>query len=542
MNTDQLQQHLRSSITAKAWNRIGIYPHHGIDLSLASIRSQGSCGIGDFYDLIPIITWCKEVGFDVIQLLPLNDSGSDPSPYNAISSCALHPIYLSLLHLPFVKEDKALQNSITQMQILNSAKHVPYADILSQKLAFLRLYYEKYSTHWLHSEEYKTFIHKWDWVQPYALFKALKQDLGPQDFLHWPAEIKRPSEKTYKELIYHYATDIAFYSLLQYLCLLQFTHISSCANKNEILIKGDIPILISADSADVWHYPDLFTLDLRAGAPPDQYNQEGQYWGFPLFNWKMMEKHHFHWWQQRLEYASYCYHLFRVDHVIGFFRIWAITKDGDPKTGLYIPSNASIWEEQGRRNLEKIVSFTHMLPIAEDLGTVPPMAPAVLQEMGICGTKVMRWERYWNTDSRYIPPAEYPPLSMTTISTHDSPTLAQWWRDFPEEAIPLCARYGWDYVPVLSPMQRKQILTDSHQTKSLFHINLLQEYLNLYPELSWGDPDQERINIPGTVVDTNWTYKIQPSIETILAHKDLKKTICTMLCPRSTTGCAHQPE
>ena len=119
-----IQERLLSSVTGTQWGKIGVSAHHGINLPLASIHSKQSCGIGEFHDLIPLIDWCKKVGFDVIQLLPLNDSGSDPSPYNALSSCALHPIYLSLSDLPFVKEDELMQESILQMQNLNHLEHI----------------------------------------------------------------------------------------------------------------------------------------------------------------------------------------------------------------------------------------------------------------------------------------------------------------------------------------------------------------------------------------------------------------------------------
>lgn len=524
-----IQGRLLSSVTGKQWKKIGVSAHHGINLPLASIHSKHSCGIGEFHDLIPLIDWCKKVGFDVIQLLPLNDSGSDPSPYNALSSCALHPIYLSLSDLPFVKEDEVLQESILQMQNLNHLEHTPYNEILNRKMTFLRIYYEKHKAHWLNSVDYKTFASNWKWLEPYSLFKTLQKNLKADQFSLWPEEIKRPSDKTYKKMTHLHSDDISFYTLLQYLSFKQFSSTCSYAKKQGILIKGDIPILISAESADVWHEPHLFKLVLRAGAPPDQYNPDGQYWGFPLFNWPMIEKHHFSWWRQRLEYASLYYDLFRLDHVIGFFRIWAIAEGADAKDGQYVPHNKEGWGPQGQRILEKLISFSQMLPIAEDLGTVPECVPPILTEMGVCGTKVMRWERYWNRDGHYIPLNRYPYVSMTTVSTHDSHTLTQWWRDFPDEARFFCLEKGWDYEPILALQYREKILRDSHHTSSLFHINLIQEYLNLYKELSWENPDQERINIPGKVLDTNWTYKIKQPVEQIVEHHDLQKSISRIL-------------
>ncbi|MBM3208474.1 MAG: 4-alpha-glucanotransferase, partial [Chlamydiae bacterium] len=274
---------------------------------------------------------------------------------------------------------------------------------------------------------------------------------------------------------------------------------------------------------DVWYYPDNFILDFRAGAPPDKYNPEGQNWGFPLFNWHVVKKQDYYFWKQRMEYAHHFYDVFRIDHVLGFFRIWSVLKDCDPKLGRFTPSNETVWEEHGRSHLNKIISLTTMLPIAEDLGVVPSCVGPVLTDLGICGTKVMRWERNYGTDESVIPINEYPRLSMTTISTHDSPTLAQWWRDFPEEVSPYCKYKDWEYEKEISQQQRLSILRDSHNTSSLFHINLLQEYLSLVPELSWEDIDQDRINIPGKILDTNWTYRFKTCIKKIINNVELKE-------------------
>ena len=172
-----------------------------------------------------------------------------------------------------------------------------------------------------------------------------------------------------------------------------------------------------------------------------------------------------------------------------------------------------------------MLASSNMLPIAEDLGDVPPEVRVCLSELGICGTKVMRWERYWEKDKSFIPFKDYPPLSMTCVSTHDSRTLQLWWSDFPDEAKDYAAFKHWTYSPTLTVEQRKEILWDSHHTPSLFHINLLQEYLALFPELVWPQPEDERINIPGKVLATNWLYRFRPSVEELTAHEGLKKAI-----------------
>src|SRR5262249_27981412 len=143
-----------------------------------------------------------------------------------------------------------------------------------------------------------------------------------------------------------------------------------------------------------------------------------------------------------------------------------------------------------------IVDAASMLFIGEDLGTVPKIVRPVLKEMGICSTKVMRWERKHEEDKSYIPLQHYPPVSITCLSTHDSESLAQWWKEFQDEAKLFSAWKQWPYKPRLTEEQREDILWDSHHTSSLFHVNLLQEYLALFPELSWPNPEDDRINVP----------------------------------------------
>lgn len=170
-----------------------------------------------------------------------------------------------------------------------------------------------------------------------------------------------------------------------------------------------------------------------------------------------------------------------------------------------------------------------ILPIGEDLGMVPPSVKERLYSLGICGTKVMRWERRWDEDGGFIPIDHYQIMTMTTVSTHDSDTLQLWWRHFPKEAKIYAEFKGWPYQPFLSLDHHEQILRDSHHSSSLFHVNLLQEYLALFPELVSTNPHNERVNVPGTVNDINWTYRFVPTVEQLINHIPLKKKIYSIL-------------
>jgi len=512
-----IEEKLKHTSLSPQWQTIGIKHHHGIDLSLASLLTEQSCGIGEFFDLVPLIDWCSEIGLDVIQLLPLNDSGDDPSPYFALSAMALNPLFLSLEKLNGIHND-----DLKELKKFNLEERVPYHQVQSHKLHFLRSYFEKQGANVVQQAAFTEYVEKNEWVETYGLFKVLKDIMSKNHWKNWPQELQILTEEKKDELLETHWVDVCFYVFLQYLCYKQLVEVKAYANKKGVFLKGDIPILISPDSADVWQYQDEFDLTLSAGAPPDQFTPEGQAWGLPIFKWAVMKERNYDWWKTRLTYASNFYDIYRIDHVLGFYRIWAIPEGEAASNGKFIPENQANWLAHGNEILSLFNDFTPMLPIAEDLGVVPNSIRSSLTDLGICGTRVMRWER---EDHRYLDPHSYNPVSMTTVSTHDSETLTQWWNIEEEEARLFAKQKGWDYQSELTKEQRSEILFDSHHTTSLFHVNLLGEYLALFPELVWQDQSQERINVPGTVAPTNWTYRIRPKVEEIIAHKPLREEL-----------------
>jgi len=484
------------------WKPIGFYPHHGISLALSSLHTKQSCGIGEFLDLIPLIDWCKELKLDCIQLLPINDTGNDASPYNPLSSCALDPVFLSFSDLGLSSEPFAH---------LKAQQRVLRHEVLSIKIELLRKLFEDTFLTLSKTVAYRTFLVENPWLESYSLFKALKEQFGGKNWIDWPTEYSMPEQ-----------SKIDFYPFLQFHCFSQMGKVRAHATQQGVFLKGDIPILLSPDSDDVWAHRNLFHLDFDAGAPPDYYNSQGQHWGFPLFNWDAMRQTHFTWWKQRLKVAEKQFHIYRIDHVVGFFRIWGIPKGKKPTEGSFFPPDHNQWFPQGKELLEMMLDATPLLPIAEDLGTIPKEVYPILKELGICGTKVVRWQRREH-DGHYIPFNEYDSLSMTTLSTADMDPLELWWKKYPAESVPFAQFMGWSYHPILTQKQRLHILTAVHHTSSLFHINLLQEYLALFPELVSLNPEEERINHPGTLLPTNWTYKFRPSLEEIISHLGLKE-------------------
>lgn len=528
MNTTTLLQ----SPAGKQWQQIGIRHHHGICLPLFSLHSEKSCGIGEFYDLLPMIQWCKEIGMDVIQLLPLNDIGLGTSPYNAISAFALSPIHLSLTELPGIEVVPEYQEKLSKIRYWSRTQRVKYHIVRELKFAFLRDYFSRLFPVLAESPTYRSFVQANQyWLESYTLFKALKEINFWKNWEDWPPLMNSPSDQSYQDLLQEHKHACNFHAFVQYLCFQQFEAVKKQAHENGVFLKGDVPILISRDSADVWHYRHYFLLQLAAGAPPDMYARDGQYWGFPIYDWEAMSKDGYKWWKQRLKLASHLYHLYRIDHIVGFFRIWGIGLNKPATEGAFIPASESEWIPHGRKLMEMMLKEAPMLPIGEDLGLVPTEVKECLSSLGICGTKVMRWERRWNTDGGFIPVQEYQPMTMTTVSTHDSDTLQLWWRHFPKEAKLFADFKKWPYAPFLSAEHQEQILRDSHHSGSLFHINLLQEYLTLFPPFVSQNPNNERINIPGKVLDTNWTYRFKPTVEQIVENIPLREKMLSILRP-----------
>ncbi len=473
------------------WERIGKFSHHGVSVPLFSLRTEKNCGIGEFLDLLPVIEWCRDVGFDVVQLLPINDSGSDPSPYNPLSSSALDPVYLSLFEL-----------GIDAPKVFSRLEALE----MKQKLLF-GLFEKEYE-----SAAFQLFVKEHPWLENYAKFKALKQQNQNRHWQEWDQGKEAPLKQ------------IHFQMFLQFHAFRQMEMVKTYADQHGIKIKGDIPILLSPDSADVWADPHLFNLEFSAGAPPDYYNPKGQNWGFPLFNWDRMQKEQFHWWKMRLKSVEKLYHIYRIDHVVGFFRLWGIAKGKSAIDGNFFPSDSAEWTAHGKAILEMMIDASPLLPMAEDLGTIPKEVYLVLKELGICGTKVMRFEK---VGREFTPLDEYEPISMTTLGTHDMEPLQSWWEKNPSESIPFAEFLHIPHRPKLGPKERLTILKAAHHTTSLFHINPLQEYLALLPEFT--SLKDERINYPGTNAPSNWTYQLHSQIEEFAGSIPMKEAIQNIL-------------
>ncbi len=318
-----------------------------------------------------------------------------------------------------------------------------------------------------------------------------------------------------------------FHRFLQMELARQFVAAHDYALQNGVFIEGDIPILVNRDSADVWAHMDQFHMDTVAGAPPDMYSEDGQNWGFPTYNWPAMRADNYQWWRGRLHSAEQFMDLVRIDHVVGFFRIWTI-RHGEQtgKNGWFVPQDESQWGEHGRRILSMMLESSTMLPLAEDLGTIPHVTRDTMRDMGICGLKVQRWEKWWEGDRTFITPGDYEPLAVATLSTHDSETFADWWEHNPMERGELWGLLGNEGEVPQSVSQELgiQVMKWFAGVNSLFVVHLLQDLLHPFELLS-GPPATHRINLPGVVRPENWSWRCPVTLEKLQESRQMNETL-----------------
>lgn len=304
----------------------------GVVLPVFSIRTEKSFGVGDFGDLKTLADWAALAGQKAIQLLPVNDTTlngewSDSYPYNAVSVYALHPMYADLHALPPLKDAQKTMEFEKEGKRLNALAQVDYEAVNKLKREYLRLSFLQDGAKTLASPQFKRFFERNKrWLIPYAAFSYLRGRYGTADFARWPrygrfdrAEAEKlcaPSGAAYGQ--------ISFYYYVQYVLHEHLLSAARHARAKGVLLKGDIPIGVSRQSADAWAEPALFNLNAQAGAPPDPFSVTGQNWGFPTYNWGEMAKDGYAWWARRFEKMAEYFDAYRVDHVLGFFRIWEI--------------------------------------------------------------------------------------------------------------------------------------------------------------------------------------------------------------------------
>lgn len=304
----------------------------GVAIPVFSLRSEQSFGVGEFTDLKLVSDWAAEAGLRLIQILPVNDTSAthswlDSYPYAAISAFALHPLYLNLSRVANGKNQKRLKKIEAERKRLNALEAVDYEAVMKAKLKFLKEIFPSQKGETFESAEYREFFEQnQHWLVPYAVFCFLRDKFGTADFNSWPAHGRYNADEVAPLLAKDSTThdEIALHFFIQFHLHLQLREACEYAHGKGLIFKGDIAIGVYRHSADVWQEPELYHLNLQAGAPPDPFSAKGQNWGFPTYNWPRMKEDGFRWWKQRFGQMSNYFDAFRIDHILGFFRIWSI--------------------------------------------------------------------------------------------------------------------------------------------------------------------------------------------------------------------------
>ncbi|MBN8860321.1 MAG: 4-alpha-glucanotransferase [Sphingobacteriales bacterium] len=319
----------------------------GVSIPVFSLRSSRGSGVGEFTDIKLLADWAKKAGLRLIQLLPVNDTihtktWRDSYPYNAISAFALHPLYLDLEEVARTEDKAILEQYSKKKKELNELPEVDYEKVMLYKWNIIKKLYRQQKRSFLKDPSYLDFFEKSrSWLVPYAAYSYLRDKNKTADFSAWEEyaifnaaaveELCSPSQKDFDQA--------GIYFFIQYHLHKQLKSAADYAHKKGIILKGDIPIGVNRHSCDAWMEPKLFHMDMQAGAPPDDFADKGQNWGFPTYNWEMMEHDHFEWWKRRFEQMSCYFDAFRIDHILGFFRIWSIPAHAvEGVMGLFVPA------------------------------------------------------------------------------------------------------------------------------------------------------------------------------------------------------------
>ena len=314
----------------------------GVAIPVFSLRSKNSWGVGEFSDLKLMAQWAKQTGMSIIQILPVNDTSSsfswhDSYPYNAISSFALHPLYLgaeaavkcceqatstdknSKLHALFEKYSSSAVK-------INALPTVDYDKAIKLKIKFLKELYKLCGKEVMATKSFLDFmVESEEWLLPYAIYCTLRDKYSTTDFTQW-AELSTYTEEGAYDYALSHEKEVGFYCFVQYLLDTELSSVRNYAHSLGVAIKGDIPIGVSPRSVDVWCAPELYNTSMSAGAPPDAFAEEGQNWGFPTYNWAKMAEDGYDWWRRRLQKMARYFDAYRIDHILGFFRIWEVPR------------------------------------------------------------------------------------------------------------------------------------------------------------------------------------------------------------------------
>ncbi|GAB4242426.1 MAG: 4-alpha-glucanotransferase [Candidatus Methylacidiphilales bacterium] len=547
----------------------------GLFCPVFAMRREGDLGIGDTQGLIEFFDFAREFGFSVVQILPINETSGDNSPYNAVSSMALEPSTLAMIpgEVPGLTEESAgwaLAEAAEGKQ-----GPVRYGRVKALKRALLEQAFERRkSGGWSEAETvaFEKFKKEQEaWLKDYALFRGLMERAGENPVWEsWQAGWSNPGKawqwlgRLGAEKRGAFEERLEFFKFVQWVLDRQWLKVRRAAEEAGVWLMGDLPFGVSRHSADVWAYRGCFNLNWSGGAPPEPMFQQdtftkvwGQNWGIPVYDWAAMEADDFGWWRQRVGGIVRHFHAFRIDHVLGFYRIYAFPWTPDKNAEVaemepeavqeqfgalpqFLPGNdqnpeeAALNEAQGEKLLKMVIAASSGAEIvAEDLGMVPNYVRPSLARLGISGFKIPLFERIEGS-GEYKPVEDYPELSLATFSTHDHETVLGtwegWWReveagqapDASDEVRDRGMKASWELYRTL----RFARVNDRELIREFEPVVMEGMWRRLLFCPSWlvmfSITDALlltiRFNVPGPVAESNWSERLPAPVQEMAAE------------------------
>jgi 4-alpha-glucanotransferase len=487
--------------------------HAGVLAPLFSVPSSHSWGIGELPDIGPLSAWLGDAGFDRLMLLPIGTMDADrTSPYSAASAMAIDPIFIAL---PAVEDfthaggigmlSDAGRWYLADARSTDRVRYESVRRVKGEALAvayteFLRREWEQLTPR---AADLAGYIarERW-WLEEYALFEALAEQFRHVTWRDWPAGLRDRDPQALDDARRQHARRVLFHQYAQWIAEGQWQAARATALARGVVIFGDLAFAVDLHSADVWARAGEFLLDVSLGVPPDAFSETGQDWGLPMYRWDIIAAGDYAWIRQRARRMAALFAGFRVDHLVGFYRTYGRPRDADP---FFIPPQEDAQIAQGEQIL-RIFLESGAAILAEDLGTVPDFVRDSLARLDVAGCKVLRWERDWHAPGQpFRDPATYPVRSVALSGTHDTETLAAWW----ENAPPADRRA----LVQLPPLRDRRVIDEAEPWDDLVRDELLgvlyasgsdELFLPIQDVFGWRD----RINVPGTIGESNWTWRL----------------------------------
>jgi 4-alpha-glucanotransferase len=510
----------------------------GVIVPLFSIPSSSSWGIGEIGDVARLARWLDVAGLRVLQLLPINEiAPGDTSPYSALSAMATDPQFISLDRLEdfaAIGGEAHVEADVReQLDAVRRSPVVDYGAVRTLKARVLRRSFARFhDTEWRgatrRAAALRVYIRQqgW-WLDDYAIFRALHARHGERPWTEWPAALRTRQPDALAAAREELAEEILHRQYLQWIADDQWA--AARRDASGVAIFGDLPFMVSRDSADVWAHQDEFRLDASAGVPPDAFSPSGQDWALPVYRWDVLAARDFDWLRDRTRRMAALFDGYRVDHLVGFYRTYFRPHDGT--TPEFTPPDEQAQTRLGERVLE-VLREPGAEIVAEDLGTVPGFVRESLARIGVAGYKVLRWERHWHREGQpFTDPLDYPAVAVATSGTHDTETMSVWW-----EMAPRAEREAVLAMPSvaarLAPEARALALERSELTvaireallETLFASGANLLVVPMQDLFGWRD----RINQPATVGPSNWTWRL-PWPSDRLATESVPMAVATQI-------------